>query len=158
MSDLASALRSCYSALSAAHETMEKIYKGEQRLEAPEWEVIEPIHTDALAKAVEALDEFDRIKLDAEEPLKIKRWILAGQFDEEGEGPPLDTNGVYSLAGDLLDGSCSSEIFGSVLFEGENGKYYTMSVEGSLGEAHPDYVKDVLAEETDDDVQAAEED
>lgn len=157
MSDLASALRSCYSALTAAHETMERIWKGEQRLDDREWDSIKPIHADALQKAAEALDEHDRTKFDAEEPLKIKRWILTGEFGGGSEGPPTDTNEIYGIAGDLLDSCEAHGIFGSALFEGENGKYYVMVVAGSLGEANPSYVEDVLAEQAiaDDDEEAA---
>lgn len=149
MSNLTKALRSCFSALSAAHETMEKIYQGKQRLTKPEWEVIEPIHQAALAEGAAALDEIDRIKFDSEEPLPIKRWISSGEFDVDDI---RNVSHVYKQAGGLLDHACAGELFGSVLFEGENGKYYTISVEGVIGEANPEWVKEMLTNADPEDI------
>ena len=127
---------------------MELIYQGKQRLAKPEWEVIEPIHKEALAEGEAALDEIDRIKFDSEEPLEIKRWISSGEFDADDIS---HVGHVYEQAGNLLDHACASEIFGTVLFEGANGKYYTISVEGVLGEASPEWVKELLESFGDED-------
>lgn len=141
MSNLLKALRSCYSALAAAHETLERVHQGKQRLNKPEWDVIEPINAAALKEGAEALDEMDKIRFEAEEPLEIKRWISKGEFDTDDIG---NVGHIYEQAGNLLDHHCSGEILGTVLFEGVNGKYYTISVEGVLGEANPEWVKEML--------------
>jgi hypothetical protein len=149
MSDTTAALRACYSALSAAHETMQGILAGKTKLRKEEWEVIEPIHAEAMRRAEEALDEMDAIKYESEEPLQIKRWISSGEFDVDDIG---NVSHVYEQAGGLLDHACASEIFGTVLFEGANGKYYTISVEGVLGEANPEWVKEMLADADPEDI------
>lgn len=139
---MSEALRSAYSALAAAHEHMELLLKDEALLRQEEWDVMQPIHEDALQKASDALEEFDRIKFESKNPLGIKRWIRTGEFGGDDELPG-NTNDVYYVAGCLLDSACSHEIFGTVVFEADNGKVYVMSVEGCLGEINPDYLKDL---------------
>jgi len=148
MSDSTKALRAVYSALAAAHEFLSGVAQDAIKLTPEDWAVIRPIHESAMKLAEETLDEIDRVKYDAEEPLGIKRWLLAGEFEEEEDGLPENTNQLYYRAGELLDASCSQEIFGRTLFEGENGKYYEMQVEGVLIEAHPDVVREALAADT----------
>jgi len=46
-----------------------------------------------------------------------------------------------------LDSAYSHEILGSLLFRGTNGKIYTMTVEGCLSEANPEWVAEILAQD-----------
>ena len=75
--------------------------------------------------------------------VKVKRFISKGELD----GREKDTDGILETCGDLLDGACSSEILGTVLFEGEDGKFYTVTLEAEIGEADPEFVKETLAEQ-----------
>ena len=74
--------------------------------------------------------------------MKIKRWILAGEVPESDT-----TEELLQDAGRCLDKVNSFEIVGSILFEGEDGKYYVGEVEFVISEANPDYVKMCLEEE-----------
>jgi hypothetical protein len=79
----------------------------------------------------------------AENPLKIKRWLRAGEFDVDSDRTVQD---IYERAGELLDKACSWDICGECVFEGEDGKFYVGSVEFHLGEAYPDHVRSILEE------------
>jgi len=76
--------------------------------------------------------------------LKIKKWICSGKFSVKNKQTIGD---VIEEAGYLLDGVEASEIVGKVLFKASDGKYYTATVEVLVYEAHPQFVKDILAEE-----------
>lgn len=67
--------------------------------------------------------------------VKVKRWIRSGELDER-----------YTDQDDILD-DCGR--LGEVMFEGEDGKMYVITVEAVISEANPDYVKDVLTAEED---------
>lgn len=153
MADLYRALRECYSALEAANTTLrEQIKPHFTDLTAEDWELIEKVNGDALKLAVATMDSFDRIKNGAEDPLGIKKWIRQGEFSDD----VYTVRDLYEEAGGLLDNSCSHEIFGSVIFEGDDGQVYVMNVEGCLGEINPDYLKDVLAEDEEGDDDGSE--
>jgi hypothetical protein len=75
--------------------------------------------------------------------LNVKEWISLGELSE-----PCKTNGdILDQAADLLDGACSHDILGQVLFKATNGKYYTVTVEAIIGEADKDFVKAKLEEQ-----------
>lgn len=102
-------------------------------------------------KACEALAWKERARYDAEDPVAIKRWIASGEVGEHD-----DFRSLLETAGRLLDKSCASDIFGDVVFEAEDSTVHVMTVEGVIGEANPDYVKDL--EETLAECRAEEED
>ena len=64
-------------------------------------------------------------------------------MDESNKEQP----GILDNCGNLLDSSCSSDILGEVVFEGEDGKFYVITVEAVIAEGNPDYIKSVLEEE-----------
>ena len=78
--------------------------------------------------------------------MKIKRWIRDGNEEFEKQGLD-DTEDILGAAGCLMDHAFSHEIVGEVLFEGEDGKFYTGKVEFVIAEADPEYVKEALDEE-----------
>ena len=78
--------------------------------------------------------------------MKIKRWIRDGNEEFEKQGFD-DTEDILCAAGRLLDNAYSHEIVGEVLFEGEDGKFYTGTVEFVIAEADPEYVKEALDED-----------
>ena len=78
--------------------------------------------------------------------MKVKNWIRDGNERFEAQGLD-DTEDILCAAGRLLDDACSHEIVGEVLFEGEDGEFYTGKVEFVIAEADPEYVKEALDEE-----------
>jgi hypothetical protein len=68
-------------------------------------------------------------------PIKIKRFLRAGELDEK----TTDSEALLQQAGRALDAAYSTEIFGEVLFESEDGVFYAMTVEADIGKANPDY-------------------
>ena len=76
---------------------------------------------------------------------KITRWVEAGEI---GEAKTIDE--VLERAGGCLDSVQSHEICGPILFQAENDKWYTGTVELVIMEAHPDYVKNSLLESDDE--------
>jgi len=76
-----------------------------------------------------------------EPKLEVEEFIDEGELHE-----PCSYDDMMEQAGRLLDKSCSHEICGTVLFKATDGKYYVGTVEFTVAEAHPDYVKDVLNE------------
>ena len=75
-------------------------------------------------------------------PIKIKRMIDAGELWDDAP----NTNTILTSAGIVLNKSCSNEILGRVLFEGENGKFYTVTVEAVISEVSRLFVEDILQE------------
>jgi len=96
-----------------------------------------------LREVTAAVEETERTMYGSPNPLKIKRWLSTGELDKEEL--PADIGDVYDAAGELLDASQAYEIFGTLVFEAENGKFYEVNVEGALTEDHPDDVHDLLA-------------
>lgn len=79
--------------------------------------------------------------------MKIKRMLCTGEI-----GEVADTDELIERAGNLLDKSEAHEILGSeVVFEGEDGKFYVCTIEAVIGEASPEYLKQVLANIEEDD-------
>ena len=75
--------------------------------------------------------------------IKVKRFISKGELD----GLEQDTDDILESCANALDGCESHEILGTVLFEGNDGKFYTVTVEAVIGEADPEFVKETLAEQ-----------
>lgn len=71
--------------------------------------------------------------------IKVNKWIEGGEFDEE-----MDGDEIMETAGQLLDDACTYEILGQNLFEGKDGKFYTVTVEAVIAEASPEFVKSIL--------------
>ena len=76
--------------------------------------------------------------------MKIKRFIREGELHE-----PVSEEDILEQAGRLLDKSCSHEIVGEVVFEGEDGKIYVGTTEFCIGEASDSY-KDTLRDDGED--------
>jgi hypothetical protein len=70
---------------------------------------------------------------------EVKRVIQEGELCE-----PVSIKDMLEQAGRLLDKSYAHDICGSVLFEGEDGKFYAGMVEFVIEEASPDYVAQVM--------------
>ncbi len=77
---------------------------------------------------------------------KITEWIRNGEI---GEVETIED--VNQIAGRLLNKSCSHDILGETIFLAENGKTYVVTVEAVAGEIDPGYLKDVLAENQEND-------
>lgn len=75
--------------------------------------------------------------------LKVKQWIRSGELNETNK----DSKSILENCGRLLDKTCAHDILGEVVFEGDDGKYYVVTVEASISEGNPAYIKDVLNEE-----------
>ena len=74
--------------------------------------------------------------------MKIKRWVNYGELG----CVPKTIKDVVERAGRLLDKACSTEIIGPVLFQGADGKWYTVVVEAEVVEVTPSLVKERLEE------------
>jgi hypothetical protein len=82
------------------------------------------------------------------EKIKVKRWLKAGELD-----PTIfEQDDILENCGNLLDASCSHEILGDVMFEGTDGKFYTITVEAVISEANPDFVKEALEDLKDEEI------
>jgi len=81
----------------------------------------------------------------SDKKLTVKRWIRCGELDEK----QTEQDDILDDCGQLLDKVYTHEILGEVLFEAEDGKMYTITVEAVIGEANPQFAKDILAEEDD---------
>ena len=75
--------------------------------------------------------------------MNIKRFLTTGELDFP---LPKNTDELREQAGDLLDASCSWDIMGQVVFEGDDGKFYVATVEVDVTEAHPQFLKQVMEE------------
>jgi len=80
--------------------------------------------------------------------MKIRRWIRSGKILR----PHMidTTEQLFEDVGQCLDDACSWEIVGECVFEGEDGKVYAGSVEFSIYEADPAYVRDLEQENTEE--------
>jgi hypothetical protein len=78
------------------------------------------------------------------DPVKIAKIIKTGEFDP---GQCKDDGEIIEQAAGMMDSACTWDICGENLFLGEDGKYYTVTVEAEFAEANPAWVKEVLAEE-----------
>jgi hypothetical protein len=82
----------------------------------------------------------------AREPITVKRWIRSGELNDSSK----TQEEILEECGNLLDNSCSSEIIGEVLFEGTDGKYYTITTESIIGVASESFRDEILEEEEDE--------
>lgn len=73
--------------------------------------------------------------------MKITKWIRDGELST----PCGTTEELLERAGNLLDRMESHDMLGDILFVGEDGKTYVVTVEAVISEANPDYVKLVEA-------------
>jgi len=71
--------------------------------------------------------------------MRIKKMICDGEID-----PVSTTEELLEQAARRLDKACSHDILGEVIFEGEDGKFYTCTVEAVIGEVNPEYLAEVL--------------
>ena len=74
--------------------------------------------------------------------LKIKRWLRKGEFSEDAK----TIGDIIYEAGELLDGCEAHEIVGQNMFQAEDGKWYTATVEVIVNRANPESVKELLKE------------
>lgn len=72
--------------------------------------------------------------------MKITKWLRNGHHGIES----TTTDDLIIDAARALDKAYSHEILGEVLFEGEDGKIYTMTVEAVISEASPEYVEALM--------------
>jgi hypothetical protein len=75
--------------------------------------------------------------------LKIKRFLADGHLDSSEIGY---VSQLIEAAGAALDAHESHDILGTVVFEGEDGVTYVMTVEAVIGEINPDYLESVREE------------
>lgn len=141
--DLADALRECHNLLAAANETFAMIYSGKTHFGREEWLMVNDLNAKALHRADQALHNFKQTAFNSATPLSIREWLASGELSLD----LTTTNEVYESAGQILDKACSYDILGPVLFQGEDRKFYTMTVEAVLGEASEDFVKSMLPED-----------
>jgi hypothetical protein len=80
---------------------------------------------------------------------EITKWLCDGEI---GEAATIDE--VIERAGRCLDAAQSHEICGEVLFEAEDGKTYVLTVEGTIGEANPDYLAAVLEDQNESPIES----
>ena len=82
-----------------------------------------------------------------EHTLTVKRVVRSGELEiEPGHTMPE----IIELAAACLDSANSWDICGEVLFEGDDGQFYVGCVEFVIGPAAPEYLKETLAEEDDE--------
>jgi hypothetical protein len=98
---------------------------------------------DALVAAANRALNQDPLCLGSSKPLHIRRFLRTGEL---GEPYPADMADLYMDLGDLLNKSEFHEVFGTIVFEGEDDKFYVATVEGCVGECAPDYLKQVRDE------------
>ena len=79
--------------------------------------------------------------------MKITEMIRSGDM----AGTYTDTDELLADAGRRLDKACSYDICGEVIFKGEDGKHYVMNVEAVIEEVNPEYLKEILAQDAEDD-------
>ena len=72
--------------------------------------------------------------------MKIKKWVQTGELD----GSAGDTKELLDEVCNILDSACTADILGINLFQGSDGRYYTVTVEAEIGEASDGFVNDVL--------------
>jgi hypothetical protein len=91
--------------------------------------------------AKEAIKELNDKK---EKKSFVKKWICSGKLD-----PSNNTiEDVLVNCARCLDKNCAHDILGDVVFLGDNGKYYSITVEAVIHEADMDYVKDLISEDS----------
>lgn len=91
------------------------------------------------------LEKIDEIR-EGRKPIGIKRFIRDGNGESLEDLCPT-TQQLLEVAGRRMDKACTHDVLGEVLFEGDDGKFYTGNLEFHISEAHPDYVKEILEED-----------
>jgi hypothetical protein len=85
--------------------------------------------------AKQALKELDK------KVTRVKKWIRSGELS-----PNSAIEDVIAECGRALDHNGSNDILGDVVFLGNDGKYYAITVEAVIHEADMEYVKDLISE------------
>jgi hypothetical protein len=98
---------------------------------------LEPLDADS----INALAE--RLNLGEPPELKPVEWIESGELNTKEIENQDD---ILGQCGRLLDGACSHDIIGPVLFKADDGKHYCVTVEAVIGEASEEWVKEALEE------------
>lgn len=79
--------------------------------------------------------------------------MTVAEIVQDGEVPLAEGMGVDEilvLCGNNLDAACSWDIQGQILFKGSDGEWYTITTESIIGIANPEFVKETLAENKDE--------
>jgi hypothetical protein len=126
---------------SVRREALERLRNGERA--APDWHGMARLY----AEAKEMLELDRRLHYDSENPFRIRRWISTGEL----AGEPKDVSELLERAARNLDRSCAYDILGDALFEGEDGKLYTCFVEAVIDEAAPEFAREIIEREHDND-------
>ena len=79
--------------------------------------------------------------------MKITEWLDEGNLSGNVHDEIKDTDQLMEAAGRALDACYSHEIVGNVIFKGEDGEYYVMTVEAIIGKANPDFIREFLEEQ-----------
>jgi hypothetical protein len=80
-------------------------------------------------------------------PVRVTKVIRGGELEIE---PGHTFEEIIELSCPLLDDANTWEICGEVLFLGDDGRYYSGTVEFSIGLANTPYVEDALKEDDDE--------
>ena len=96
--------------------------------------------------ALECLAWAGRARVASDNPIRIKRWLSLGKV-----GVHHDFSSLLVTAGEMLDQSGATDLFGTVLFVSEDDKTFLLSCEGVIVEADEKYVEDFLAKHPTDD-------
>lgn len=96
----------------------------------------------AAAKAVQRAYDIAKHDEAIGRGLKITEWLLAGEYEDVED--LADTREVLYASGNMLDSACASDIVGTNLFRGSDGRYYTASVEVVINEADDGFVQETL--------------
>jgi len=80
--------------------------------------------------------------------MKIKRWIDHGFLTAGDRLIITNTDRLMEWAGGLMDSPelFGSNVFGRVVFEGEDERFYIVELEAVIEEIHPDYLIQILKE------------
>jgi hypothetical protein len=96
-----------------------------------------------------------RAELDMERPpVRVAKVIRGGELEIE---PGHTFEEIIELSCPLLDDANTWEICGEVLVLGDDGRYYTGTVEFAMSPANAPYVEDVLKEAIDQEISDEEE-
>jgi hypothetical protein len=71
--------------------------------------------------------------------VKIKRFIQEGRMRIDSK--VVDTADLAARAAEVIREYNLMAPFGTVVFEGENGQFYTLIIRAVIEQVHPDYVK-----------------
>lgn len=107
------------------------------------WQELSAIYT----KAARLLEKYRRMDAGHRDPFKVQRWLRRdGRFPDDAN----DVGRIISAAAAAMDSACTWEIVGDCVFQGEDEKYYVGTVEFVVAPANPEYVKELLEEDSDE--------